>query len=117
MKTSFKMRFNFRPFLSISFVSRGIESDDQNWNISIWCCHVRFLQSAIRKITNNLVKIYRACGTFDVTITNSESFLVTKDHASRAVNDLCQEIGGCHVDCLNETVTIESLSYAFKCFV
>ena len=53
--------------------------------------------------------------TFDVTITNSESFLVTKDHASRAVNDLCQEIGGCHVDCLNETVTIESLSYAFKC--
>ena len=32
-----------------------------------------------------------------------------KDHASRAVNDLCQEIGGCHVDCLNETVTIESL--------
>ena len=32
-----------------------------------------------------------------------------KDHSSRAVNDLCQEIGGCHVDCLNETVTIESL--------
>ena len=30
------------------------------------------------------------------------------------MNDLCQEIGGCHVDCLNETVTIESLSYAFK---
>ena len=39
---------------------------------------------------------------------------IKKDHASRAVNDLCQEIGGCHVDCLNETVTIESLSYAFK---
>ena len=38
-------------------------------------------------------------------------FKIKKDHASRAVNDLCQEIGGCHVDCLNETVTIESLRF------